>query len=176
MDDLFSGPDVEVTYGAIIRANGDRHIYASNRSGSMPVSHTDPDLLRWMGENGYSCKEEIPVIRDDRPVTTCERCGARGIEVHHTFPKEWWSESEADQWPMANLCAKTLDGTISCHAAWHMFADHAAAKQTVRQLRQRGMQQLADTVERALKPKEATMLRALHEIDIRRARNRGRTA
>lgn len=140
--DVF-GQNEDTRYGAVIRKNGVRHIYAQAKEGALPVGHQDPDLLRWMGQNGHSCIEEIPVIRDDRPPTTCERCGARGVETHHWAPREWFGKREADLWPTAELCR-------TCHQIWHWAAERAAARLTVRILRGKGLHRIADNIEAAL--------------------------
>lgn len=132
-------------FARVIRRSGVSHVFPTERGDSPPwVSHTDPKLLHWMGKRGYSTIEELPVLRDERPATTCERCGARGVETHHWAPKEWFGPEEAERWPTAELCR-------TCHQVWHWAAERAAAKLTVRILRGKGLHRTADRIEEALK-------------------------
>ena len=52
-------------------------------------------------------------LRDNTPVDedhACDRCGTRGVEVHHWAPRAIFHD--ADSWPTANLCRR-------CHRQWH---------------------------------------------------------
>lgn len=152
MSDLFGFEPTEVHYGVIVRRNGDRHVYAGAKEGAFPVPHDDPDLLRWMGEQGHSLIEEVPVFRDDRDGTKCQKCGSptAGVDEHHWLPKEWVGEEEAESWPKGQLCR-------TCHERWHHVANRHAAKSWARICRERGrrlgkpyLSRLADQIEASL--------------------------
>ena len=80
------------------------------RVGRAWVPKMDPELLRWMGEEGHTCTEEIPMTRD-LVGGVCDRCGDVGVEVHHWAPKAAFGE-DADEWPTGDLCT-------GCHDEWH---------------------------------------------------------
>jgi hypothetical protein len=167
MSDLFSG--AEVDYGAqerreeygyvkVINQDGSHRVFTAAKGERPPwIAHDDIELLRWMAERGIPSIAELVTIRDDRPPQRCERCGARGVQVHHTFPKEWWDKKEADRWPMANLC-------VTCHKVWHWGHDRSAQKITLRILRQKGMHRFADVLERALAEDEPAYEEAVTSI------------
>lgn len=140
---FWDGPP-PIEFERIIGRNGASYIKAPKGYGKGPwVPHDDPDLLEWMGQNGYSLVEEIPAVEDLRPPDTCERCGARGVEVHHTAPREWFGDTLCEQWPTQNLCRE-------CHALWHQVSNIAAARTTVRNLRSKGLHRTADKVEASI--------------------------
>jgi hypothetical protein len=130
-------------YESRILRSGVVHIKRVGDIGGIWVKHDDPALLRWMGENGYSTINEIPVAEDLRDGTTCEVCGAEDVEVHHWLPKEWVGATEADRWPVGDLCRP-------CHAKWHRAAELAAARLTARLLRGKGWWRTAQSIEEAV--------------------------
>lgn len=131
------------TYTRTIMRSGASHVHRYGDPGGINIPHDNRELLRWMGYNGYTCIEEIPARYDHRPPEACDRCGSRGVEVHHTAPREWFGEKEAEEWPTQNLCRP-------CHRRWHDTANRAAAKTTVRILRSKGLDWLASKIEDAL--------------------------
>lgn len=57
--------------------------------------------------------ESLPVERDHRDGTTCERCGtSEGVEEHHWAPKAIFGWDIANTWPTSFLCP-------GCHRLWH---------------------------------------------------------
>jgi hypothetical protein len=100
-----------------------------------------------MQEMGYATIEDIPAEKDYRTATTCERCGAKGVETHHWAPKEWFGKKEADRWPTGELCR-------ICHRVWHWQAERAAAQLTVRNLKGKGHYRIAAQIEEAMRDEE----------------------
>lgn len=57
---------------------------------------------------------DLPVLRDHRDGTPCERCGSLdGVELHHWAPRGVFGMDEAERWPTGWLCPK-------CHNLWHI--------------------------------------------------------
>lgn len=124
--------------------HGDSYIRPASGASNVWVSHTDPDFVAWLGSQGYSMLDEMPIDEDLRDHgVRCARCGVVGTELHHWAPKEWVGADEADRWPMAELCRP-------CHRTWHRAAELAAARVTVRILRGKGMHETANRIEDAL--------------------------
>jgi hypothetical protein len=130
-------------YRRRILANGTSIIRAASRSGPPWISHSDPDFLRWMGQQGYSTIDEIPPEEDYRGPERCERCGERGVDLHHTAPKEWFGAEEAERWPIQHLCP-------TCHRTWHEAAERAAVKLSIRLAKGKGLYRLAAKMEEGL--------------------------
>lgn len=133
-----------MSYARRIQRNGASIIRPLSREGAPWVGHKDPALRAWMQSMGYATIEDIPAEEDYRPPTTCERCGARGVETHHWAPKEWFGKEEAERWPMGELCR-------TCHRVWHWAAERAAAQLTVRILKSKGLHRIAAQIEEAMK-------------------------
>lgn len=94
--------------------SGEVHIGAApTRAGQPFVPKTDPQLLRWMSEQGHGCIDEIPIERDLID-GVCGRCGAPGVEMHHWAPRVAFGD--ADDWPIGDLCPP-------CHVEWHERMD-----------------------------------------------------
>lgn len=135
-------------YRKVIMANGEICIH---RHGDAPGHWTpknDPDLLKWMGNHGYSDHWELETKSDRRGPERCEVCSARGVELHHWAPREWFAD-ECEKWPTGYLCPP-------CHRYWHTKADLAAARVTLRVLRSKRLDTIANAVEAALNLAEAT--------------------
>ena len=79
------------------------------RVGGAWVPKMDPELLRWMGEEGHTCLEEVPIEKDEMS-GECARCGGVGVEAHHTAPQGVFED--ADDWPIIDLCTEH-------HREWH---------------------------------------------------------
>ena len=109
--------DIEPTtrFFRVRMRSGEVHVGCDpGRVGGAWVPKTDPELLGWMGEEGHSCIEEIPIERD-LIGGTCERCGAPGVELHHWAPRVVFV-GDADDWPTGDLCPP-------CHVEWHERMD-----------------------------------------------------
>ena len=103
--------ELETRFFRVRMRSGRFHIRADpERSGALNIARTDPALLRWMGEHGHSCLDEIPIEKDFIG-GICEHCGAPGVELHHWAPRMVFG-AEADDWPTGDLCPP-------CHAEWH---------------------------------------------------------
>ena len=108
MTDLF-GDEPERRFFRVRMASGEYHV-GSEPPGERswwPKYH--PEVLEWMGANGYTCTEELPV-EVDHMSGTCGRCGCEGTEIHHTAPREIFED--ADEWPTMELC-------VEHHREWH---------------------------------------------------------
>lgn len=65
---------------------------------------------------------DLPVLRDHRDGTPCERCGdIDGVELHHWAPRAVFDD-EADDWPTSFLCPR-------CHNVWHIRMAKAQLRQ-----------------------------------------------
>lgn len=118
-DDLFDDIE-ERRFFRVRMASGAVHVGAEPPLGNGPwVPKTHDALLRWMGENGYTLVEEIPVERDYTS-GHCARCGAPGVEVHHTAPREVFDD--CDEWPTVDLCP-------AHHREWHRRMNAWAGKE-----------------------------------------------
>ena len=60
------------------------------------------------------CLDEVPVIRDNRTMQACERCGSLdGVECHHYAPVDAFGWDEAERYATGWLCP-------DCHRQWHI--------------------------------------------------------
>ena len=99
-----------VRFFRVRMASGEIHVGRDpKRPGGPWIPKKDAELMEWMGEQGHSLIEEIPLERD-YTAGNCARCGCPGVEIHHTAPAEVFDDS--DEWPTIELC-------VGHHREWH---------------------------------------------------------
>ena len=104
-------------------SSGEVHVGRDpGRRGYSWISKMDDELLNWMGKEGHSCVEEIP-LEYDLTEGVCQRCGGHGVERHHTSPRDIFDDP--DEWPLIDLCP-------THHRAWHRRMNEWAKQSNAR--------------------------------------------